>query len=117
MITSRRKKNFGYTGCTESDYIDVPDGYRDTLIFPKGGWEEDETASKAAIRETWEEAGVTGDIIAELGSFYFESKRAKKKGYAGGDCICDLFLLKIHKVMDDWPEARIRKRKWLRYDE
>ena len=30
------------------------------LIFPKGGWETDETAEEAAARESMEEAGVRG---------------------------------------------------------
>lgn len=33
---------------------------RDDLVFPKGGWEDDETMSEAARREAWEEAGVKG---------------------------------------------------------
>ncbi|XP_073112395.1 uncharacterized protein [Elaeis guineensis] len=37
---------------------------RDDLVFPKGGWENDETADEAACREAWEEAGVRG-IISE----------------------------------------------------
>lgn len=32
------------------------------IIFPKGGWEKDESMEEAAIRETVEEAGVVGVI-------------------------------------------------------
>nr|XP_009794974.1 PREDICTED: nudix hydrolase 18, mitochondrial-like isoform X3 [Nicotiana sylvestris] len=32
------------------------------LLFPKGGWEKDETIEDAARRETIEEAGVCGDV-------------------------------------------------------
>ncbi|THU45830.1 hypothetical protein C4D60_Mb02t22120 [Musa balbisiana] len=35
---------------------------RHDLIFPKGGWEKDETACEAACREALEEAGVRGII-------------------------------------------------------
>lgn len=31
---------------------------KDKWVFPKGGWETDETESEAAIRECFEEAGV-----------------------------------------------------------
>ena len=31
-------------------------------VFPKGGWEEDEGLSEAAMRETVEEAGVRGEL-------------------------------------------------------
>ncbi|KAF8403653.1 hypothetical protein HHK36_011757 [Tetracentron sinense] len=36
------------------------------LLFPKGGWENDETVEEAAVREALEEAGVRGDIMEEL---------------------------------------------------
>ncbi|KOM48761.1 hypothetical protein LR48_Vigan07g246500 [Vigna angularis] len=36
---------------------------RDDLVFPKGGWEDDETVTEAACREALEEAGVKGIII------------------------------------------------------
>lgn len=32
---------------------------RDDWILPKGGWESDETAEEAAVREAYEEAGVS----------------------------------------------------------
>ncbi|KAF8022197.1 hypothetical protein BT93_G2365 [Corymbia citriodora subsp. variegata] len=32
------------------------------LLFPKGGWENDETVEEAAVREAIEEAGVKGDL-------------------------------------------------------
>ncbi|GFZ16262.1 nudix hydrolase homolog 13 [Actinidia rufa] len=33
---------------------------RDDLVFPKGGWDDDETCEEAACRESLEEAGVKG---------------------------------------------------------
>ncbi|XP_038992202.1 nudix hydrolase 16, mitochondrial-like [Hibiscus syriacus] len=33
------------------------------LLFPKGGWENDETVEEAAVREAIEEAGVRGDLL------------------------------------------------------
>ncbi len=35
-------------------------------IFPKGGWETDESATEGAARECYEEAGVKGDAIYAL---------------------------------------------------
>jgi len=35
-------------------------------VFPKGGWEDDETVEAAAKRETVEEAGVRGTIEVRL---------------------------------------------------
>lgn len=44
-------------------------------IFPKGHIEGDETPAEAALRETREEAGVKGDIVARIGALEFESGR------------------------------------------
>ena len=43
------------------------------LIFPKGGWEENETKEQAAIREAFEEAGVKGEKNLYLGEYEFTS--------------------------------------------
>jgi 8-oxo-dGTP pyrophosphatase MutT (NUDIX family) len=48
----------------------------DYWIFPKGGWENFESSEQAAQRECLEEAGVEGEIIAELGNYSW-SKKAK----------------------------------------
>ncbi|GJS49504.1 NUDIX hydrolase 12, mitochondrial [Tanacetum coccineum] len=39
---------------------------RDDMVFPKGGWESDETVEEAACREALEEAGVRGVIKVAL---------------------------------------------------
>nr|GMD00274.1 nudix hydrolase 16, mitochondrial-like [Ipomoea batatas] len=44
------------------------------LLFPKGGWENDETVEEAAMREAIEEAGVRGDLLHFLGYYLFKSK-------------------------------------------
>ncbi|KAF3796914.1 Diphosphoinositol polyphosphate phosphohydrolase [Nymphaea thermarum] len=41
----------------------------DTVLIPKGGWENDESVEEAARREAMEEAGVDGDI--EVSQFFF----------------------------------------------
>ncbi|PPD94800.1 hypothetical protein GOBAR_DD08193 [Gossypium barbadense] len=62
---------------------------RDDLVFPKGGWENDETVHEAACREALEEAGVKGildvglyalrhDEIIDYG--YAKKERKEKKG-------------------------------------
>ncbi|KAK1294653.1 hypothetical protein QJS10_CPA16g00782 [Acorus calamus] len=43
---------------------------RHDLIFPKGGWEDDETECEAAKREALEEAGVIGEIHLSVRKAY-----------------------------------------------
>lgn len=42
---------------------------RDDLVFPKGGWEDDESVEEAAHREALEEAGVRGNLKVSLGKY------------------------------------------------
>uniref|UniRef100_A0A7S0YSW0 Nudix hydrolase domain-containing protein n=1 Tax=Polytomella parva TaxID=51329 RepID=A0A7S0YSW0_9CHLO len=50
------------------------------LLFPKGGWEEDEELEAAASRETLEEAGVRGRIQGKvLGPFEYYSNKSISK--------------------------------------
>ncbi|CAA7395673.1 unnamed protein product [Spirodela intermedia] len=53
------------------------------IMFPKGGWESDETIEGAASREAVEEAGVKGHIEGQLGMWVFKSKTKDscKEGY------------------------------------
>jgi len=48
-------------------------------ILPKGGWELDESMEESAIRETFEEAGVTGVLGPKLTEILYETRKAKKR--------------------------------------
>jgi diphosphoinositol-polyphosphate diphosphatase len=48
-------------------------------VFPKGGWEQDETLPLGSIRETFEEAGVVGILGPPLPSVCFETRKAIKR--------------------------------------
>lgn len=53
------------------------------LVFPKGGWEQDEDVQAAAARETVEEAGVRGELEVRslAGSMmYFEMVWGRCRG-------------------------------------
>jgi 8-oxo-dGTP pyrophosphatase MutT (NUDIX family) len=65
-------------------------------VFPKGGVKKSETAGEAALRETWEEAGVTGRLEQEFEGF---------------------FVLQVEEVADEWPEKGERQRYWFGLDE
>ncbi|KAM3234749.1 nudix hydrolase 18, mitochondrial isoform X1 [Capsicum annuum] len=77
------------------------------LLFPKGGWEKDETIEVAARRETIEEAGVCGDIEGKLGTWYFENKSGDT-AYEG-----HMFPLFVREELNLWPEKDIRERSWM----
>ncbi|KAL6618367.1 NUDIX hydrolase domain-like protein [Neocallimastix sp. 'constans'] len=99
-------------------------------IFPKGGWENDETVTSAAMRETWEEAGVKGEIVSMIGKFKqykkFKKNTCKKnpsidetneneRKYLHSEVL--LYEMKVTEIADDWPEKNERERCWVSYDE
>lgn len=84
-------------------------------VLPKGGWELDEkTASEAARREAWEEAGVICTIQADLGQIKGRcatsqlNKQVPKASYQFFECI-------VTEERGEWPEMKKRKRQWVGY--
>ncbi|CAL9111171.1 unnamed protein product [Musa textilis] len=73
------------------------------LMFPKGGWELDESMPEAASREAFEEAGVRGSFEGTLGKW--TSK--------GDDKIHFMYALRVTEVLQQWPEMDARERKWV----
>ncbi|CAI9110252.1 OLC1v1010246C2 [Oldenlandia corymbosa var. corymbosa] len=71
------------------------------LLFPRGGWETDESMQEAAQRETVEEAGVVGDLAMYLGKW----KGQKKESY--------MFGLLVKEQLEFWPEQDKRQRIWM----
>lgn len=76
------------------------------LLFPKGGWENDESVQEAACREAFEEAGVRGIIKEDLGSW--EDDRGLE-----GFHRTHMFALLVTEELDSWPEQDERQRKWV----
>ncbi|KAI4348400.1 hypothetical protein L6164_009127 [Bauhinia variegata] len=87
---------------------------RDDLVFPKGGWENDETVIEAACREALEEAGVKG-IPREipLGKWEFRSKSSQDICSLEGGCRGYMFALEVTEELETWPEQKNRDRHWL----
>lgn len=81
------------------------------MLFPKGGWELDESKTEAASRETLEEAGVQGIIEGELGQWNFKSK-TRDTDYEGY-----MFPLHVQQQLDSWPEKHLRRRIWMSVQE
>ncbi|ERN05189.1 nudix hydrolase 16, mitochondrial [Amborella trichopoda] len=83
------------------------------LLFPKGGWENDETKEQAALREALEEAGVQGEIMEFLGFYEFKSKTHQDELSPEGLCRAAMFALLVTEELVSWPEQSMRQRRWL----
>ena len=91
----------------------VSNRHNDGLIFPKGGWETDETAEEAAARESMEEAGVRGGTCTYVGEFTFKSrKKAALNGGKKATCLARVFVMNVTEEMEAWPEQSTRQRRW-----
>ncbi|KAJ6934494.1 hypothetical protein NC651_009492 [Populus alba x Populus x berolinensis] len=83
------------------------------LLFPKGGWENDETAKEAAVREAIEEAGVRGDLMDFIGDYQFKSKTLQDECCPDGLCKAAMYALFVKEELESWPEQSTRTRSWL----
>jgi diphosphoinositol-polyphosphate diphosphatase len=84
-------------------------------VLPKGGWELDEaSASQAACREAWEEAGVICAVEADLGHITDSrptsqlTQYAPKASYQFFECV-------VKEERAEWPEMHKRSRQWVGY--
>jgi ADP-ribose pyrophosphatase YjhB (NUDIX family) len=75
-------------------------------IFPKGHVEAGETAREAALRETEEEAGVSGDLLGPAGvqEFDWRDKRFR----------VEYFLI---RATGETPDTDGREKVWLPFDD
>ncbi len=74
-------------------------------IFPKGIVELDLSARESAIKEAFEEAGISGKLSPNrLGRYSYKKW--------GGKCKVKVYALKINKILDAWEES-FRDRKWI----
>ncbi|XP_078447129.1 nudix hydrolase 12, mitochondrial-like isoform X2 [Wolffia australiana] len=102
---------------------------RKDLVFPKGGWEKDETVYEAAKREALEEAGIRGTIHArflthvlsslalmrekKLGIWESRSKSSEISRSPLSKCRCHFFAMKVEEELDSWSEQPYHKRRWV----
>lgn len=87
------------------------------LLFPKGGWENDETVREAAVREAVEEAGVRGILMDFLGDYEFKSKTHQDEFSPEGLCKAAMYALYVKEELETWPEQKTRTRTWLTIEE
>ncbi|XP_058092864.1 nudix hydrolase 12, mitochondrial-like [Magnolia sinica] len=88
------------------------------LVFPKGGWEDDESVGEAACREALEEAGVRGRLDENaLGVWQFRSKSKQNCHGMEGYCKGYMFALEVTEELEFWPEKSSHERRWLNVGE
>ncbi|CAL5215223.1 unnamed protein product [Lathyrus oleraceus] len=106
-IPYRYKQDMDGNKSNELEVLMVSSQKTQRLMFPKGGWELDESLEQAACRESLEEAGVIGLVECELGQWNFISKRhgTYYEGY--------MFPLFVKEQLDYWPEKNLRTRLWM----
>ncbi|CAD6244410.1 unnamed protein product [Miscanthus lutarioriparius] len=87
---------------------------RTDMVFPKGGWEDDEDVYQAASREAMEEAGVKGIINrAALGHWVFKSKSSQNSTSPRGACKGYIFAMEVTEELETWPEQDTHNRRWV----
>ncbi|PON35494.1 Dihydroneopterin triphosphate diphosphatase, partial [Parasponia andersonii] len=110
-----------YSCCNRENCIQVlmvSSPNRNDLVFPKGGWEDDETREEAACREALEEAGVIGILKeAPLGDWEFRSKSKQSICSLEGGCKGYMFALEVTEILETWPERENRDRRWVKINE
>jgi 8-oxo-dGTP pyrophosphatase MutT (NUDIX family) len=78
--------------------------------IPKGFVDSGETPEQAALKEAWEEAGITGRLVGGLiGSYEYEKW--------GEELTVSVFLMEVTGEEDDWQESRLRERGWSSVEE
>jgi len=75
-------------------------------VIPKGIIDPGHTAREAALQEAWEEAGLAGTLRAEPVGTYLYDKW-------GGTCQVIVFLMDVGEAAADWPECKVRQRRWV----
>jgi 8-oxo-dGTP pyrophosphatase MutT (NUDIX family) len=79
-------------------------------VIPKGWPMKKRKPAQVASQEAYEEAGLIGHIVDKrpVGTFAYEKRLAK------GVVLCEVrvFLFRVERQMDDWPEKNERETQW-----
>lgn len=82
-------------------------------VLPKGGWETDEACQEAAVREAWEEAGITIQVDYDLG--VIEELRPPKLSKDQSQYY--FFQATVNSQYETWPESHKRERQWFTFSQ
>ena len=89
------------------------------MLFPKGGWETDtgETLDHAAVREAYEEGGVTGTLeTPHFATFEYQSSKPVSSSPISNSRKVYVYVLFVEKEHEEWPEQHARTRQWVDID-
>ena len=75
-------------------------------VLPKGIVDPGLSAPASAAKEALEEAGIEGAVWDRAVGSYSQEKW-------GGTCCIEVFPMQVTAQLEDWPEATMRRRKWL----
>ena len=78
-------------------------------IIPKGWPVPDLGRPGSALQEAWEEAGVRGEVVSQIGRYDYDKLLDN-----GGSVLVrvQVFLALVDGLADDFPEAGQRHRRW-----
>jgi ADP-ribose pyrophosphatase YjhB (NUDIX family) len=77
--------------------------------IPKGFVDPGETVQQAALKEAWEEAGLSGRLVGDaIGSYDYEKWEVKLS--------VSVYLMEVAEEEDEWEESRFRERRWWSVD-
>lgn len=84
-------------------------------VLPKGWVEKRHSPSAQAAREAYEEAGIRGRIAPVAFGHYTYRKRLPN----GSSVPCEVavYPLEVEQLLDRWPEAAERERRWFTPEE
>lgn len=76
------------------------------LTIPKGLIDPGFSAAETVHNEALEEAGIRGELLMPaIGTYSFNKW--------GGICRVQVFVMRVTEMLDDWPEAGVRRRFWI----
>ena len=82
--------------------------------IPKGTAEPELTLCQNAVKEAFEEAGVSGTVAPyAAGSF----RTTKRRGLHDRFIEVWVYLLQVERTAEDWPEKAKRQTKWVKPEE
>lgn len=84
-------------------------------VIPKGWPMRGRKPAEVASQEAYEEAGLVGHVTGKhaIGSYHYEKRLSQ------GSVLCQVrvFLFRVERQLDDWPEKAQRRTQWFAADE